>query len=380
MNKQTKADATEFGVHYKKGGWRLGLLVARNVNVAKAGRPPKVIITGNNYDPEKTTGKAFAQAAGVSQTTIVFHLSAWNLAASNGLVDASNTLSIGDNCPLPDDAAEWSRYYQMARIPAKPRKGKGKPKEEEPAPARTRPATPGAVIIGRMNDVAQMRAANPEDNDTQIGKALSVSHQEVGRMRWLAEGPPRLREQVASDRLKWSVAQEILQAPLLDPNEMAGLADLFVDGTLPQTGQAKTTARPLVLLAQRLTPKARARFLAGELSVADAQATLEAKPPKADKPHMATSPMLYADNLRKRVDSHLRAAESFTDGLVQSEGMIDTVRAIDPVTCAHIAKDLNRLRLELWRQYQMLGGWVEGLGGVPEDPAGGPHLVVIDGR
>lgn len=46
------SDAREFGQHFRQGGWRLGLLVARNVKPGKAGRPrnrPRV----DNFEPQE---------------------------------------------------------------------------------------------------------------------------------------------------------------------------------------------------------------------------------------------------------------------------------------------------------------------------------------
>jgi hypothetical protein len=38
------ADATEFGNHMRQGGWRLGLLVARNVAVAPGRVAPETLL------------------------------------------------------------------------------------------------------------------------------------------------------------------------------------------------------------------------------------------------------------------------------------------------------------------------------------------------
>lgn len=69
------------GQHVKLGGWRLGLLVARNVEAgAGNGRPRKGAKTLTNV---KVSANRFAQTAKVSTPKVLRYLEAWNRAASD---------------------------------------------------------------------------------------------------------------------------------------------------------------------------------------------------------------------------------------------------------------------------------------------------------
>jgi len=59
----------------KLGGWRLGLLVARNVERGTAGRP-----SDNRYNCTdlKLSATRFAEMAGVSRPKVIRYLDAWN--------------------------------------------------------------------------------------------------------------------------------------------------------------------------------------------------------------------------------------------------------------------------------------------------------------
>jgi hypothetical protein len=71
-------DARTFGLHFKQGGWRLGLLVARNVYVSDDERGRRDLKA-----PElgKVTANQFAEKAGVTAKTVQLYYRAWELAA-----------------------------------------------------------------------------------------------------------------------------------------------------------------------------------------------------------------------------------------------------------------------------------------------------------
>jgi hypothetical protein len=82
-------DAREFGQHFKQGGWRLGLLVARNVEPHKGQgkpRPPVDEAASPVADekPSKVSGTEFAAKAGVSKQCVAYYYKAWQLAADEG--------------------------------------------------------------------------------------------------------------------------------------------------------------------------------------------------------------------------------------------------------------------------------------------------------
>lgn len=137
---QINADAKEFGVGVRCGGWRLGLLVARNVAPGKAGRPAKA---DENHSPEnnKVSMNRFAELAGVSVSQVKYHYDAWELAAAAGLVPAADKINVGDeDVDVEADSIEvdenprthWTHFYQQAKNP--PEKPKKPEKKEDSKP------------------------------------------------------------------------------------------------------------------------------------------------------------------------------------------------------------------------------------------------------
>lgn len=108
-------DALEFGQHVKLGGWRLGLLVARNVEKSKAGRPAA---NRNNCNDFKMSATKFAELAGVSTPKVLRYLDAWNKAAADiEELPSSDELAPGNEIDLSEEWCEahpWSAYYSTA--------------------------------------------------------------------------------------------------------------------------------------------------------------------------------------------------------------------------------------------------------------------------
>lgn len=137
---QTEIDAGEFGIGVRCGGWRLGLLVARNVAPAKAGRSKA---ENHSLENEKVSMNRFAELAGVSPSQVKYHYDAWEFAAQAGLVPRAEQISLGDEevCidvdAIEDDENEkthWTFFYRMAKNP--PEKSSGK-KDSEEKPTKT---------------------------------------------------------------------------------------------------------------------------------------------------------------------------------------------------------------------------------------------------
>jgi hypothetical protein len=102
-------DAREFGLHVKQGGWRLGLLVARNVNPSNG--------QGTRTDLVRSQGRvsavAFAREAGLSNQTVSLYLEAWERAADVGHVPHAADLGPGAEPPIDADALPaWEGFYQ----------------------------------------------------------------------------------------------------------------------------------------------------------------------------------------------------------------------------------------------------------------------------
>src|SRR5215471_9676598 len=111
MNAAIEHDAREFGLHVKQGGWRLGLLVARNVERGAGG--PR---TGSSDPVAKVTIREFAEQAETSHARIGRYLLAWEAAAEEGLVPLADDLSPGDEIDLDVDALPaWDSFYDASR-------------------------------------------------------------------------------------------------------------------------------------------------------------------------------------------------------------------------------------------------------------------------
>lgn len=137
---QLQSDATEFGIGVRCGGWRLGLLVARNVEPGQAGRP-----AGNTspvMDSSKVSMTKFAELAGTSQSQVTYYYKAWQLAAKANLVPNAAAIQPGDEeicvdadaIEVEDDPkTQWSWFYSMAKNPPKPKEVQkdSKPKQEK---------------------------------------------------------------------------------------------------------------------------------------------------------------------------------------------------------------------------------------------------------
>lgn len=113
---RTQADAQEFGQHVRQGGWRLGLLVARNVEQGNGHGGDRKSDHRNDrtVDPSaKVSGNEFARLSGVSRPKVLRYLSAWNLAAEQGIVPPASDLTPGTNIDLDvDTLPAWSQFYE----------------------------------------------------------------------------------------------------------------------------------------------------------------------------------------------------------------------------------------------------------------------------
>ena len=134
MSNQIDCDAIEFGTHFKQGGWRLGLLVARNCE-PKQGKRTDLATSGE----VKVSCDEFASKSGVSATTVKYYYAAWELAAEAGYCLSAKQLSPGqdDLDDFDEDDHErreiWSKFYQKAREPKQ-----SKQKAQEPEKTETK--------------------------------------------------------------------------------------------------------------------------------------------------------------------------------------------------------------------------------------------------
>ena len=106
-------DAREFGLHIKQGGWRLGLLVARNVEMGKGvGGDGKTRHLRNHADGGKVSATAFAAESGIDANKIRRYLDAWGKAADAGHVPPAASLSPDTEPDLDTEALpDWGGFY-----------------------------------------------------------------------------------------------------------------------------------------------------------------------------------------------------------------------------------------------------------------------------
>lgn len=118
---KTERDAQEFGLHVKQGGWRLGLLVARNVEKGK-GEGRYGDNRNDRYGKNKVSAQEFGRLSGTSAPRVLRYLKAWEAAATDGFVPAAADLKPGIE---PDIDVEklppWAEFYDASNAGGRPR-------------------------------------------------------------------------------------------------------------------------------------------------------------------------------------------------------------------------------------------------------------------
>lgn len=142
-------DAKEFGLHLKQGGWRLGLLVARNVEKHPPG--PKSRDRSNRNDL-KVSASEFAEKSRTSAARVLRYLDAWDRAAAAGVVPVSALLVPGEELDglAVDDLPNWGDHYDATG-------SHNMPKDKLPAyeeAAEEAGVSAGAVIRAGKNKAA----------------------------------------------------------------------------------------------------------------------------------------------------------------------------------------------------------------------------------
>jgi hypothetical protein len=157
-------DAREFGLHMRQGGWRLGLLVARNVVVAPGRVAPETLLP-------KVNATHFAKIAGTSNDRVLRHLAAWERAANAGLVPHSASLTPGSDVDLDvERLPAWGPIYNAP------------PERTRPAPARTTRPAPGPVTTRTVDVVVPpptpvTHEVDPED--AHVNRAIEAANQRM---------------------------------------------------------------------------------------------------------------------------------------------------------------------------------------------------------
>ncbi|MGV0037832.1 hypothetical protein [Mycobacterium colombiense] len=157
-------DARVFGQHFKQGGWRLGLLVARNVYVSDGARGRSDLEASK---VGKVTANQFAEAAGVSARTVQLYYRAWELAAAKDECQHAAELSPDSedgNINFDEDDDEmrnkWSAYYRAAKGSS----GTGpEGQASEAKPSSRRPRTPQTQLNTAVESIKGIDVTAADD-------------------------------------------------------------------------------------------------------------------------------------------------------------------------------------------------------------------------
>lgn len=175
---QINRDAAEFGVGVRCGGWRLGLLVARNVAPGKAGRPKAEDNHSlENDSPVKVSMNQFAELAGVSVSHVKYYYDAWELAAEAKLVPSADSIAPGDEeVDVEADSIEvddnprthWTHFYGLAKNP--PDKAKKPEKKRDSIPADDNDAVDSdfGLADDSNDEIESMTEAEQAEADSSI--------------------------------------------------------------------------------------------------------------------------------------------------------------------------------------------------------------------
>lgn len=109
-----KEGARQFGRFVRGGSWYCGFLVAKNVEMGRAGR--KSYVKNRPTNGRKVSIREFSEEAGVSQTTVSRYLKAWDKAADDGWVDPSFDLNPDDEFDLDEEENGLPPFEKYVRL------------------------------------------------------------------------------------------------------------------------------------------------------------------------------------------------------------------------------------------------------------------------
>lgn len=157
-------DAIEFGQHIRAGGWRLGLLVARNVEKGDKGGSKRPAAS-------KVSAQEFARVAKTSAPRVLRFLEAWELAAKDGHVPRASSLKPSQevNKLDVDTLPDWQHYYQQV-VSAKPTGGRPRASVSEVAANIPK-------VVGAMSTEQKAAVIREAAKDTAaVTQAMSTPH------------------------------------------------------------------------------------------------------------------------------------------------------------------------------------------------------------
>lgn len=193
---RTQADAQEFGQHVRQGGWRLGLLVARNVEQGTGG--PR---TTGTIVPVKVSARVFSEMSGVGRNRVNRYLDAWNLAAEQGHVPASSDLAPGTNVDLDvDTLPAWSQFYEARNTTGNPPSPVPPSIEAVTHAVKSNPEIAKAVaehVEPTREQVTKAIRSNPEIEQAARDEAWEMTREKI---RAESDTPPRQDKDIPKDR------------------------------------------------------------------------------------------------------------------------------------------------------------------------------------
>lgn len=196
---RTQADAQEFGQHVRQGGWRLGLLVARNVEIGEAGRPS--MENRNNRSNSKVSGNEFARLSGVSRPKVLRYLAAWNLAAEQGVVPPASDLTPGTNVDLDvDTLPAWSQFYEAKNTSTRQPEPIKPSIEAVTEAVKSNPDYAKAIsehVEPTPEQVTKAIRSNPEIEKAARDEAWNMTREKI---RAESDTPPRQDKDIPKDR------------------------------------------------------------------------------------------------------------------------------------------------------------------------------------
>jgi len=103
-------DAQEFGLTERQGGWRLALLVVRNVVRGRGG--PRTVASAT----VKVSAREFAERSKTEASRVLRYLKGWERAAEAGVVPLPGELLPGQHLELDlETLPEWNTFFVTRR-------------------------------------------------------------------------------------------------------------------------------------------------------------------------------------------------------------------------------------------------------------------------
>lgn len=210
-------DAHEFGLHVKQGGWRLGLLVARNVEKGsgQGARQPH----RTREEVGKVSAAEFARLSDTSADRVLRHLEAWDNAANAGHVKPARKLMPDQDEALDVNALPpWSNFYPPQYAGRMKNAGKQAARErpdEVIEALLTVPQTAAYVATGLLLNDAVVDALNdPEERNEDLDAVI----ERLANLIYARRTPVAERDVAASDPSQYELDHLLLKAarPLHD--------------------------------------------------------------------------------------------------------------------------------------------------------------------